>query len=224
MTAGVGTCQSQAMWPATAIYSAATATLSVPTTPILVVPTVTVANKIFDGTTAATISGCSLSNVLPADAGNVICSAASGTFLSAGADVNIPVTVTGITLGGSAAANYQLMSTTTITTANISFAAQANACVVAPAGITGWWKADGNATDVTGLYNGTLGGDTTFAPGQVGQAFSFDGTQSPYVALPAGAFPAEPSASPFSFGTIAKFVGAHRRCARIGLLVGAPDP
>ena len=42
-------------------------------------------------------------------------------------------------------------------------------------GLIHWWKADGDATDSVAANNGTLVGDTTFAAGQSGQAFSFDG-------------------------------------------------
>ncbi len=92
-------------------------------------------------------------------------------------------------------------STPIITTAtvNITPAPALTSCVAAPADLTAWWKGDGNTNDVTAEYNGTAGGDLSYASGKVGQAFSFDGTQSPYVSLPAGAFPAQPSNGPFSF-------------------------
>lgn len=51
----------------------------------------------------------------------------------------------------------------------------AQSCTPAPSGLVAWWPADGNATDVIGNSNGTLQGDTTYALGEVGQAFSFDG-------------------------------------------------
>jgi len=38
-----------------------------------------------------------------------------------------------------------------------------------------WWPGDGNAVDIQGSNNGTLESATTFAPGEVGQAFSFNG-------------------------------------------------
>ena len=201
MTSATGLCQLQATWPANAPFAAANATLSVDATPSVVTAAVTVANKTFDGTTDGTVGSCTLSNVLPADAGNVTCTAASATFASPGVDNNVPVTVSGITLGGSAAGNYQLSTTTASTTANITFGSVNSACVAPPSGVTAWWKADGDATDVTGAFGATLGGDVSFAPGQVGQAFSFDGSQSPYVLLPAGAFPAEPTNGPFTFET-----------------------
>jgi hypothetical protein len=47
-------------------------------------------------------------------------------------------------------------------------------CAPAPAGMVSWWKAEGDANDSQGNNNGTIGG-ATFATGEVGQAFSFDG-------------------------------------------------
>lgn len=41
---------------------------------------------------------------------------------------------------------------------------------------TSYWPAEGNADDAVGANHGTLNGGTGFAPGQQGQAFSFDGT------------------------------------------------
>jgi hypothetical protein len=39
-----------------------------------------------------------------------------------------------------------------------------------------WWPGDGNATDLVAGNNGALFGGVTFAPGKVGQAFSFNGS------------------------------------------------
>ena len=44
-----------------------------------------------------------------------------------------------------------------------------------PAVLVAWWPGDGNANDIVGGNHGTLRGSATFAPGMVGQAFSFDG-------------------------------------------------
>jgi hypothetical protein len=44
-----------------------------------------------------------------------------------------------------------------------------------PTGMTGWWPGDGNAFDIRGGNNGTLQRGAAFAPGLVGQAFSYDG-------------------------------------------------
>ena len=42
-------------------------------------------------------------------------------------------------------------------------------------GLVSWWPGDGHADDVAGGNHGTLLNGATFAPGVVGQAFSFDG-------------------------------------------------
>jgi hypothetical protein len=54
--------------------------------------------------------------------------------------------------------------------------------VSAPSGLVGWWPGEGNANDVFGANNGTLVGSASFAAGEVGQAFSFDGNG--YVSIP----------------------------------------
>jgi hypothetical protein len=48
-------------------------------------------------------------------------------------------------------------------------------CVQPPAGLVSWWAAEGSAFDALCANNGTLQGGVDFAPGQVGQAFNFDG-------------------------------------------------
>ena len=50
------------------------------------------------------------------------------------------------------------------------------ACTEPPSGIVAWWRAEGDATDQAGTNNGTLTGTATFGPGEVGQAFVFNGT------------------------------------------------
>ena len=57
-----------------------------------------------------------------------------------------------------------------------------------------WWPGDGMALDVVGTNHGTLQNAVTFAPGEVGQAFGFDGVSS-YVALPNNLFPFPTSGS-----------------------------
>ena len=49
------------------------------------------------------------------------------------------------------------------------------ACVEPPSGLVSWWSGDGHAYDIAGENNGTLSNGATFAPGLVGEAFSFDG-------------------------------------------------
>lgn len=58
-------------------------------------------------------------------------------------------------------------------------------CYPPPHNMVGWWDAEGNAKDISGNdHDGTLtDADATFAPGEVGQAFSFDGVDD-YVDIP----------------------------------------
>ena len=48
-------------------------------------------------------------------------------------------------------------------------------CAALPPGLVSWWGGNGYANDIIGAYKGTLVNGTSFAPGKVGQAFSFDG-------------------------------------------------
>jgi serine/threonine protein kinase len=49
-----------------------------------------------------------------------------------------------------------------------------DAPISATPGLVGWWRGERNARDSAGTNNGSLLGKTTFAPGRVGLAFSFD--------------------------------------------------
>ncbi|MFH1722987.1 MAG: LamG-like jellyroll fold domain-containing protein [Elusimicrobiota bacterium] len=48
-------------------------------------------------------------------------------------------------------------------------------CVEPPSGRVAWWRAEGDASDFTGSYDGSLENGTSFSSGKVGDAFSFDG-------------------------------------------------
>ncbi len=48
-------------------------------------------------------------------------------------------------------------------------------CTTPPAGIVSWWQAEGNALDNAGTNNGVFQ-NPAFGPGEVGLAFSFDGS------------------------------------------------
>ena len=50
-----------------------------------------------------------------------------------------------------------------------------NNCVPSPSGLVSWWPAQGSTADIISGNNGTLLNGATFAPGKVGQAFSFSG-------------------------------------------------
>jgi hypothetical protein len=47
--------------------------------------------------------------------------------------------------------------------------------VAPPSGLVSWWTGDGTAADLMTRNNATMFNGVTFAPGMVGQAFSFDG-------------------------------------------------
>lgn len=55
-------------------------------------------------------------------------------------------------------------------------AAGGDRCTDPPAGLTAWWPGEGSAVDLVGDWHGTLVGDTSFAAGEVGDAFTFDGS------------------------------------------------
>jgi len=57
-------------------------------------------------------------------------------------------------------------------------------CTSAPSGLVGWWQGEGNANDSAGTNNGSVSGSgATYATGEVGQGFRFDGTNG-YVQIP----------------------------------------
>jgi hypothetical protein len=56
-------------------------------------------------------------------------------------------------------------------------------CTPPPTNIVSWWSGDGNANDIAGVNHGALQNGVTFAPGKVGQAFSFDGIDD-FVSVP----------------------------------------
>jgi len=56
-------------------------------------------------------------------------------------------------------------------------------CEPPPSGLVSWWPAEGTFQDIVGTNNGVAIGDVAFAPGIVGQAFSFNGTND-YISVP----------------------------------------
>ena len=97
----------------------------------------TVANKVYDGNTSATVLSRTLTGVLAGDVANVSLIGGTATFANANAGTGKIVTLTGATLTGAASGNYSLASVNT-TTANIT-----------ALGITG------NFTAANKVYNGT---------------------------------------------------------------------
>ena len=101
---------------------------------------------------------------------------------------NASLTLTDVGLG--AAGVYSVIvsdagGAVTSSDATLTVSAQTG-CAPVPAGLVGWWAGEGNANDSAGTDNGVLEGGVTFVPGEVGQAFSFDGTTAD-VRIPASA-------------------------------------
>jgi hypothetical protein len=99
------------------ILPVTTATATASITPKALTATVAAQDKIYNATTAATITQCNLSGVVGTDA--VTCSATSGVFNDKNVGPAKTVTASGISLSGSAAGNYSVNSTAQ-TTANIT--------------------------------------------------------------------------------------------------------
>lgn len=78
-------------------------------------------------------------------------------------------------------------------------------CTPAPMGLVNWWPGDGNANDIQGGNHGALLAGATFAPGKVGQAFSFDGLDA-VVSVPDSAA-WDFGSSDFTIDTWVKFFG-----------------
>ncbi|MEW5834970.1 MAG: GLUG motif-containing protein [Pseudomonadota bacterium] len=75
----------------------------------------TASNKVYDGTTAANISGWgSLVGIIGSDAVSLVTSGSSADFADANVGTGKAVTVGGLTLGGSAAGNYTFVGTQTV--------------------------------------------------------------------------------------------------------------
>src|SRR5206468_1750911 len=113
---------------------------------------ITASNKIYDGTTAATIVTRSLTGVLGSDA--VSLTGGTASFASKTAGTAKTVTATGLSLSGIDAANYQLASTTATTTADIAV----RPLLVSAAGVNKAY--DGATTATVTLSDNRVAGDT----------------------------------------------------------------
>jgi hypothetical protein len=74
--------------------------------------------------------------------------------------------------------NRALLDTEIAAIYNAGGAGKCRVCTPAPPNMADWWKAEGDANDSIGGHDGMLQGGATFAPGEVGQAFEFNGTTS----------------------------------------------
>jgi len=62
--------------------------------------------------------------------------------------------------------------------------AQVTNCTSAPSALVSWWRAELDCNDTVGAHNGTPHTGVTFTNGEVGQAFSFDGTSNAFIEVP----------------------------------------
>jgi len=124
---------------------------------------------VYDGTTSATLTSCTLTGLI---VGDVVSCTGTAAFATATAGANKPVTVTGITLTGAAALNYGLTTTTATTTATISGPA-------GPTPVAAYAFNEGSGTtaaDASGTGNtGSITDGTWTASGKYGGALAFDG-------------------------------------------------
>lgn len=81
-------------------------------------PAIVADDKVYDGTTAATLSSQTVSGVIAPDVVTVV--VGSATFADKNAGVNKTVTAAGLTLGGADAGNYALSATTATAQASIT--------------------------------------------------------------------------------------------------------
>ncbi len=161
-------------------YTTASATAGYSVNAAAVTASVTAANRTYNGTTAATITGCTLTGVVAGD--SVTCSAAAATFATKNAGTGIAVTATGITLGGSAAGNYTLSSTMATTTANITPAPVTASVTAASKTYNGTTAATITGCTLTGVLTADSGNVTcsatgaAFASGSVGTGIAVTAT------------------------------------------------
>ena len=127
------------------------ATTTADITPLVITVMATGVNKIYDGTTAATVM-MSSNGILAGD--NVSFTNMAANFNNKNVGSNIPVSVIGISANGSDAGNYTISSANVTTTANIT----PLGITVTAAGINKIYDATTNAT-VTLSSTGAIAGD-----------------------------------------------------------------
>ena len=119
----------------------------------LTVGGITAQNKVYDGTTSATIntSGAMLTGVISGDAVSLVTTGAVGAFASKDVGIGKPIIVTGLSLSGADASDYSIANLPSAVTANLT-----------PAPLTV------KANPATMIYGGTIPALTETANGLVG--------------------------------------------------------
>ncbi|HEY8881190.1 MAG TPA: YDG domain-containing protein, partial [Roseateles sp.] len=141
------------------LSNTASTTANITPAPISAITGITAANKVYDTTTAATLTttGAGFTGMVSGD--NLTVATATGNFNNKNAGTGKTVNITGLSLGGTDAGNYTLASTTATTTATIT-----PASIAAITGITAGDKVyDGNTTATLATsgagFTGLLAGD-----------------------------------------------------------------
>jgi hypothetical protein len=80
--------------------------------------------------------------------------------------------------GSMRASTWNDDDTSTVVQYYVAEATEPQSCTPPPTGMVAWWLGDGNANDIQDGNDGTLQNGATFGTGEVGQAFSFDGTDN----------------------------------------------
>jgi hypothetical protein len=114
---------------------------------------------------------------------------------------NSGLTIIGVTAADVGGYRVVLSNACGMVTSTVAQLTLRGGCVAPPQGLFAWYRAEGDATDSAGSNNGFLV-NVNFAPGEVGQGFSFNGNA--YVGLPVNLFPYPTTGSgnaPFSFET-----------------------
>jgi trimeric autotransporter adhesin len=126
-----------------------------------VTPNITAGSKTYDGTTAATILTRTLTGVLAGDVGNVTLTGGTGTFDTKNIGTAKTVTATGLSITGTAAANYLLDPTTATTSANIT-AASVSVLITAASKV---YDGTTTASILTRTPSGVIAGETVTVTG-----------------------------------------------------------
>ncbi len=131
-------------------------TANITTAGVTIVSGISANNKVYDGTTTATIavSNLTLSGVVNGDSVSLVASNEAAVFAGMNVGTNIPVTISGLTLSGSDASNYTLVQPAGLT-ANITPKVLTIASVVPPPVITSIQLTNGI---VTVTWNSVTGG------------------------------------------------------------------
>ena len=148
--------------------STASTTADISKAAISAVSGITAANKVYDGTTSATLntSTATLSGAISGD--NLTVAGGAGAFADKNAGVGKAVSITGLSLGGVDAGNYTFGSTTATTTADISKAAISAVSSITAANKVYDGKTSATLNTSTATLSGAISGDSVTVAGGSG--------------------------------------------------------